>query len=108
MVIIQYYIYFSSCQDICKAKKQQIYTFNACVSDPFPALADESENATQSLWTSNKYQKELGNYYYITQLCPELTALNLHIVATFFLKELGQKQHIGSSFTCSAVQICFY
>ena len=66
VVIIQCYIYCSSCQDICKAKKQQIYTFNACVSGPFSALADESENATQYLWTSNKYQKELGNYFYIT------------------------------------------
>ena len=66
MVIIQYSVYCSGYQDICKAKEQQIYTFNACVSGPFPALADESENATQSLWTSNKYQKELGNYFYIT------------------------------------------
>ena len=41
-----------------------------------------SKDTDKTSWISTEYEEELGDYFYITQLLPEPSILDLHVVAT--------------------------
>jgi len=74
--------YCSSYQDLWKTEKYQLHTPTDYYSGSFSVLAKDLEDTSTILQITSKYTEELRGCFYLTQIFPELFALNIRTMGT--------------------------